>query len=960
MKLNRTMNALKGILEASGVRVKHGEPFTHVSKASPHFLPGSYYISTEEENNFLIAVCNAVRSGAKLTIAEKGQQYAPLRVDFDFQADIQFGTERFYTEGDVKCLVKYYQDEIKAIIDPKSFRDEMLMCIVLEKENARVEDGKVKDGFHFHFPHFVCEGKVQDIYIRDKVMDKLLANTDIFTDEGIITPKEKILDRDMAKKPWMMYGSMNFKSNESTPYLYNRKQPLPCCNGSINTPKKDPWSDVTKEWGHAYDHNLNEVSMYSVFMEEMDGRKQSVRYYLPMLMSTRGFTETTPLKPEIERKIYTASKPKRKGNKVINKNRSDKQVYEDLKKITDGHIMEMISEERANNYDDWIDVGFILFNIANGKEEGLNMWIEFSQRSAEKYKPGECEEFWETMDVRNKTIGGLLALARTDSPEAYKRWKNTNKYSFLEKSLHPPIPNPFDVAMVAVANADGRFLCINPKKDIWMHFDNHRWNKSNDALDLKRMLVDEIIQDYYDYRADLAVEGKDRVNLTDVRQAEIKDQDKKIWKIIDRLKNVIFQDHVIKMCKLRLTDENFHKKANENTMLMCCENGVIDLELGIFRDGRPDDYCTFSTGLYYEEYDKDDSMVANFDECILKIFPNPNLHGYFYDMAASCMEGGNVNKRIFICTGESNGGKSFVMKLIETCFGEYFGKFPRELFIRGRGGGANDAKPALMKAESKRIMSTQELTHMDNFDIGVLKEGSGNDSVSCRGLYQEEMRDISFQYTTILQCNEPPKIPGHDEPTWSRVRLVDFESRFVIPSDLKKYPVPDTFDEQMLAKRFHADTNIRKKMGEFAKILLWKLFRHYGIYKKRPEGLIDPPEVMLSTDNYKTKNDVYRQFYEEKMEKVNEEDAKKAYVSVNGLCSEFKDWFFENHPSYKKDLPGAGVIKKEMIKRTGQIKDKDTQHYGFGEKNRFWGYRIIYDDDDDETERKLGGNKDIE
>lgn len=940
MKANRTMDALKGILESPGVRIKHGEPFTHVSKASPNFSAGSYYISAENEINFLKATCNAVRSGAKLTIAEKGQHYAPLRVDFDFQADVQFGTDRFYKEEDVKCLVNYYQEEIKAIVDPKYFRNEMLMCIVLEKENARVEDGKVKDGFHFHFPHFVCEGKVQDCYLREKVTARMMDNTDLFTEEGILTPKDKMIDRDMFKKPWMMYGSMNYKSNESTPYFYNRKQTFP-----DQKDKRDPWANINKEWGHVYNHELEEVSMHSVFLEEMDGREQSVRYYLPMLMSIRGFTEKTGLKPDIERKIDSTTKPKRKGNKVINKNRSDKDVYEDLKKITDGHIMEMLSIDRANNYDDWIDVGFILFNVSNGKEEGLNMWIEFSQRSAEKFEPGKCEEFWETMEVRNKTIGGLLALARTDSPEAYQRWKNTNKYSFLEKSVQPPKPNPYDVAMVAVARADGMFLCIDPKKDVWMHFENHRWRKSNDALALKRMLVDDIIQDYYEFNADLGNEASDR-NCEDGRKAEIGLQQKKVWAIIDKLKNVTFMEHVIKMCKLRLTDETFIQKMNENTMLMCCENGVLDLDLGIFRDGRPDDYCTFSTGRYFEDFEEGDATVMEFDECIQKIYPNPNLNSYFYDMAASCMEGGNVNKRIFICTGESNGGKSFIMKLIGTCFGEYFGKFPRELFMRGRGSGANDAKPALMKAIGKRIMSTQELTHMDNFDIGVLKEGSGNDSVSIRGMYQEDMRDVYMQYTTIIQCNEPPKIPGNDEATWSRVRLVDHESRFVLPCDLKEYPVPDTVEEQLLQKRFHADPNIRRKINDFANVLLWRIFRHFRIYKDRPEGLIDPPEVMMSTDNYKTKNDIYKQFFEEKMEKVSEEDAKTTYISSSGLYSEFKDWFSENHPSYRRDMPGLGIVRKEIIKRTGQIKDK-KQLYGFGEKNRFMGYRIIYDDDDD-------------
>jgi phage/plasmid-associated DNA primase len=946
------MNTLKGILETPGTRVREGEPFTHVSKSSPYFLPGKYFISREKESEFQTSICNAVRSGAKITIAEKGQPYAPLRVDFDFQADIHYGTDRFYTEDDVKCLVKYYQNEIRAIINPDDFRDELLVCIVLEKENARVEDGKLKDGFHFHFPHFVCEAKVQDEYLREKVVNKIVG-TPLFAGKGLLTPLDKIIDSNIASKPWMMYGSMNFKTNESTPYMYNRKQ-----SKLVN---KDPWAKIEKEWGHVYDLHLNEIPMQDVFAEEMIGRQNSIRYYLPIFMSIRGYSEVTPLKPEIEKKMYmTSKKPKRKGAKIINKNRSDKDVYEDLKKITDGHIMDMLSIDRANNYDDWIDVGFILFNIANGKEEGLNMWIEFSQRSSERYKPGECEDLWETMEVRNKTIAGLFALARTDSPEEYQRWKNTNKYGYLEQSLFPLKPNPYDVSMVVVASADGRFKCVNPKKDIWYEFDNHRWRKANDALALKRMLVDDVIQDYFNYNADLGLEAK--ASTDEQRRTAIGQQQKKIWVIVDRLKNVQFQEHVIKMCKIRMTDEGFFKKANANTMLVCCENGVLDLELGIFRDGKPDDYCTISTGQYYQEYEDGDVALTDLEEDLIKTFPNPNLRNYFLDMSASCLEGGNTNKRIFICTGKANGGKSRMMRMLELAFGEYFGKFPRELFLRGRGASVGSARPELIKAEGKRIMSTQEITHMDNFDIGPLKEMSGNDTVSARGMYQEEERDIAFQFSTIFQCNEPPRVPGNDEATWSRMRLLDFESHFVIDSDLKDYPVPETFEEQLKMKRFRANPSLMKRTAEFANVLLWKLFRHYNdVYKQPGNGLREPAEVMMSTDAYKTKNNIYKQFFEEKIEKVKGDEAKKAYIGMSSLYSEFKDWHSENHPSYRRDLPGSGIVKGEMIKRMGQIKDPEKQIYGYGDKNRFWGYKLIYDERDDEEDdekkkRRLDGN----
>lgn len=294
MKSNRTMETLKTVLEEIRVNKdgKKGEPFTHVIKACPDFLSGSFYAPKEKENNLLIAICNAVRNDIKLTIAEKGGPCAPLRADFDFKSNLENGCRRSYTVEDLKCLVKYYQDEIRSIVDIAEFRNEILTCIVLEKEAARIEDGVVKDGFHFHFPNFICEAKIQDMYLRDRVVAKVIDNGDLLKIPGLITKREDIIDKNIANKPWMMYGAMNFKSFQSTPYLYNRRQKT----------MNDPWANIQgEEWGHVFDHELNEIPIYDVFADEMVGRKNSVRYYLPMFMSIRGYTETTPVKTEIEK-----------------------------------------------------------------------------------------------------------------------------------------------------------------------------------------------------------------------------------------------------------------------------------------------------------------------------------------------------------------------------------------------------------------------------------------------------------------------------------------------------------------------------------------------------------------------------------------------------------------------------------------------------------------------------------
>lgn len=944
MSNKTTMEDLKAFLDQFRVkRGQRGDPFTHVTKTSPDYPAGSFYIPAEYTENFLTYYSNAIRKGFSPSIAERPGAYGPLRVDFDFAASLDVGLKRQYDLTILKKLVGYYQKEIRAAVNPEDFTEDMLVCIVLEKEAPRSEEGKVKDGFHLHFPHFICDAKLQDHYMRERVTTQMVEDK-IWSKAQFSTPIEKIIDQNMASKPWMMYGSMNYKSRISSPYAYQRKQ------GG----KKDPWASIPddKQYGHAFDHELNEIPIEEVFAEEMAGRTMSIRYYLPRFMTIRGYTEATRLSDAIEKKIIAFGGRSRgtKRKRHINQKRSIEEVLADLKIIKDGHIMEMLSDDRADSHDEWMDVGWTLFNVGQGHEEALEMWIEFSQRSA-KFKQGECEELWNTMELRDKTIGSLLMMAKNDNPTFYKQWKDTNVRNFLYRSLTEPKPTEFDVAMVVVSMYKDRFVCADAKKDIWYEFRDHRWHLMDDNLSLKNLLVDEVIERYYEFKAENATR---QCGMDNDARAKLEVQETRILAIISKLKTVKFHEQVIKMCKLKMHDGTFLKKMNENRMILTCENGVLDLELGIFRDGRPDDYSTFSTGIYYHEYNPNDDDVQDLEEFLVKVFPNENRRKYFVDMATSCLQGGNVNKRFIISTGVGDNAKSVSYKLMELTWGEYYGKFPRELLIRGRGSSSSSARPELSHVRGKRIMSTQEITHMDDFNIGVLKELTGNDSFYTRGLY-EKGTEVAPQFTLWLQCNNPPKIPGHDEATWSRIRVLDHESKFVKPQDIERYPVPATLAEQIKMKRFEADPQFMSTLEFLAPALLWKLFRHFPTYKKY--GLKEPKEVMTATDAYKADNDIYLEFIKERIERENDEKlVTESFIRLSDMYNEFKEWYRENHPSYAKNMIGKATVKKELNRRLGVIRDEDKDKYGFGKLSRWWGYRLIQEDDKaDEVQRMLQG-----
>lgn len=896
------------------LRVKKGEPFTHTTKSPA----SSYYIGEDEIETFMTIYSNAIGKGVRPTITEKPGPYGPLRVDFDFKSSLDDGLKRKYDDHILTSIIKFYQDEIKACISNDVPNPILIQrCVVLEKKAPRVEEGKIKDGFHLHFPNFHCEGWFQDEYLRNKITEKMITNK-IWEGIKFLEPVEKFIDTGMAKKQWLMYGSA--KAEGAEPFLVTR------IYGSLDESKNPASGELPK------------LSIDTVFAEEMVGRKSRPAYYLPRFLSIKGYLEATPLKPDIEsRRVAYRTRKTKRG--IMVKKRNIEDVMEDVKTIKEGGIMGMLSDDRADGHDSWMDVGWTLFNIGQGCDEMLQLWIEFSRRSS-KFVEGECEERWARMEMRDKTIGSLFAMARSDNPDEYKAWKDMNIKTHIERSLYEDKPNEWDVAQVVLKLYKDRFLCADAKKDVWYEFVGHKWQYMDDGVTLRKLLATEVVNLYYVYKSDLS---KQQVGKEDTERTKLEAKEAKCRKIITALKECKFQERLIKMCKIVFHDPLFMKRIDENRMLFVCENGVLDLELLTFRDGRPDDYCTLSCNVIYpKNASHQDDECIEVEDYLKKIFPNPRLRQYFKDTSCASMEGGNVNKTFIVGTGGGDNGKSVTYSFLEMTFGDYCIKFPRELFVVGKGNSSGAARPELARIRGKRLAIVSEIAKTETLNIGILKELTGNDSFFTRGIY-EKGTDVKPMFTLVMQCNEPPKVPGHDDATWNRIRVLDYESKFVKAEELDKYPVPESEEEQLKIKRFKADKSLTGKLPELCPYLLWLLFENYKIYKKT--GLKEPVEVRGSTAGYRARNDVYIQFVQDRIYKASPEELKedvnkdKYFIRLTDLHSEFTTWYHENNASYAREKFNKITLKHEFDKRFPGCSMKKGNTQGW------YGYMLISEDE---------------
>ena len=57
-------------------------------------------------------------------------------------------------------------------------------------------------------------------------------------------------------------------------------------------------------------------------------------------------------------------------------------------------LVSLLSDERAENYNDWIRVGWALHNTDRGL---FQVWVDFSKRCPSKFDEKHCEKLWNNM-----------------------------------------------------------------------------------------------------------------------------------------------------------------------------------------------------------------------------------------------------------------------------------------------------------------------------------------------------------------------------------------------------------------------------------------------------------------------------------------------------------------------------------------------------------------------------------
>ena len=655
-----------------------------------------------------------------------------------------------------------------------------------------------------------------------------------------------------------------------------------------------------------YDHNL--LMKENAYTEEELFDITSIRYNLwsshKIKTLPKPNVDIDKLKQELLIENSLKKEASNLGRDIKKKDKPfDKDTYDRVKRL-----VSMLSKKRASAYDSWIQVGLCLHNISDS-EDMMELWKEWSFTTPEKAAKTPFAKIWKSFKQRidGLKIGTLSLWAKEDNEREFLLFKLDE----IDKKIKASIDENthYDIAKVLREMYDGIYVCSSLKNKQWYEFRGHSYVEIQEGYTLFINISEDLVREYNRKEVDL------EQNILDLKKKLINNEVENIQqikqeidqlgvkvisikKIVERLKDSTFKTKVMAEARNLFHDEEFDKRLNESRHLIVFNNGVYDLDKREFRNGRPEDYMSFTTGINFMEYTENDPDIQKVYHIFYQIHPSDENRHFFFTTLAAGLHGTKKEQKLDIWTGTGSNGKSITVDFLSKALGDYFDSPPITMLTRKRGGSAS-ASPDLAKLKGKRITSFLEPEYNDTLHTSIMKQFFGNDWIEARGLFKDPIK-FKPQASGFLACNDLPQIPSNDGGTWRRIRVLEFKSKFV---QCPKAP-----------NEFKADPKLPEQIDFLVEAFMAILLHYWDRFVRSGFIIHEPDDVKEFTRKYQTDSDLYLEFMEDCIETVDDQKVRLPFKQVWDM---FKIWFKDSYPNTK--APGKNELKKQLDLKLGEL-----------------------------------------
>jgi len=896
---------------------------TRIPDKDLNIYPGAYAID-EDKEVFKTVYCHKVFENKKQEFLTEAQlpTAGPILIDLDFRYAVDID-ERQHTEDHISDLVELYLEQLKKIV---TLTEEEFPVFILEKPNVNTLENVTKDGIHIviglHL-HHEAQMMLREYILEgiDNILSELPLKNDYESviDKGIVT----------GKTNWQLYGSRK-PGNEAY--------------------------EVIQHWSMKYDTEDDEFE-YTDMMDDTINH-----YEIFDLISARKSDNTRfGLKDDVLERCKTADERDANRNnsrsriklrkyrvahnqilpttieslkKAVEDNLQQAAMNDDLYGVREVHEFVMaLVEFRATEFDEWLKVGWALH--ACDCELLFPTWMLFSTKS-DKFDFQDIPSYWSMWNNEfntkccELTRGSIMWWCKQDNIIEYERIKcNTVDY-FINKTIEHEKPPDYDIAGILHRMYGDQYKCVSIKSNIWYEMVKGRWSEIDSGTTLRKKCSSQLALKYT-LKAKELVERMTNMNSNPSpteSKSNVEDDDemKKLQKLAGRtagigldLRRTANKNNIMKEAKEHFFDKLFLEKLDNNPYLLCFNNGVVDFEKKEFRMTKPDDYVSLCTNIEFIKMDEENvkqmGIKKEITEFMEQLFPDPLLNKYMWQHMAASLKGTNENQVFNIYTGTGRNGKSKLVDLISMALGDYKATVPITLVTSKRTtiGGAS---PEIAQLKGIRYACMQEPSENMSINEGVMKELTGGDPLSGRALYCDTIT-FNPQFTLVVCTNHLFDIKSTDDGTWRRIRVCDFESKFLD----KPYDNEKDFPKNKYPYQFKCVKDIDSRFEAWAPYFISMLveiaFETNGVVE-------DCPQVLAASQKYKMQQDYFMQFFEERIVPV-----EGGTIKRKDLQAEFNEWYTE---LYGGKVPKGKDLYVFMDSKLGKC----------GVRGRYKDHRLIH------------------
>jgi P4 family phage/plasmid primase-like protien len=589
-------------------------------------------------------------------------------------------------------------------------------------------------------------------------------------------------------------------------------------------------------------------------------------------------------------------------------------IFEDIKDLDTNfnktkYILQLLSnkdEKFYSKYDEWLTIGFAIGTLSNEEPHNETNYLDLYLSFSAQYKYWDIENYNMSCNIfynSNNTITlGTLIFKLKKYNDAYNKFQDLITKSKFENMVRSPTHG----------SVSAYYHSLFPDK--YIYDDNiNKWYLLLDT-NIWELLKDHTRRIRYDIKEIITHKINNKIKLI-YNIDSAKDLLKKYQKVIDKLNTEDFMKNTFNSLKDYYMKINV--KFDELPSLFVFKNGYcFDLSNNkkTIRKINPNDYVTLHTGYDYIDPDNNDIIFVN--TFIKQLFETEEEFNFIINSISNVLYGNNKYQKCFFFLGIGANGKTVLLTLLERTFGYYSLKASSTLFTKHD----KDSliSPEIVQLKNKRFLHISEPNPDDKIQQSRYKSTTGNEKISARALFSNDIESYIPSFTPFISCNQMPIFEKIDEAIRRRSILIHFKFRFTSKKEFEH----DRDIDVTLHEKINND-----KIGMAMSHILFNSFNHN----------YDPAEHLPNTTNtiineFLSNNDPLYDFLNSNRIDINK-DNKEYKIPISFLHSIYVDYIAKEYSDNSvRPLP----IRKftELILNKGFIKTRINTTYILGIKTK--------------------------